>query len=414
MIAEIITIGDELLIGQIVNTNASFIAAELNLAGIRVKRITTIADAKEEILAALQAVSETTELVLITGGLGPTNDDITKKTLCEFFDSHLVLNQKSLEDIIRLFPSVKTELSEKNRQQAELPHNCRPLRNPVGTAPGMWFQKNNRNYISMPGVPFEMKKMLTDEILPQLNQSGWLKPFIHKTILTMGIGESALAERIKDWEDSLPAHIKLAYLPEPGIVKLRLSSYATDVEDPLQAVEKEISKLLLLIPELVFGYDKDNIQTVVGNALQRLHKTLATAESCTGGSIAQLVTSVPGSSAYFKGSVVAYANEVKTELLGVDQNLIATYGAVSQEVVTAMAIGAREKLHVDYAIATSGVAGPDGGTPEKPVGTIWIAVTTPEKVLTQKFQLGADRERNIRRATLFALNMLRRELEVGS
>ncbi len=413
MIAEIITIGDELLIGQIVNTNASFIASELNLAGIRVKHIITIADSREEILAALHAVAETTRLVLITGGLGPTNDDITKNTLCQFFDSQLVMHEDSLADITRLFRSRGWGLpmSEVNRRQAELPHNCRAVRNTEGTAPGMWFRKDDRHYISMPGVPFEMKKMLTEEILPELNRSERLTPFIHKTILTMGIGESALADRIKPWEDSLPAHIKLAYLPEPGIVKLRLSSYAADVENPLQAIDREIEKLHVLIPGLVFGYGKDTIQAVVGRMLKQLNQTLSTAESCTGGSIAQLITSVPGSSAYYKGSVVAYDNAVKIETLGVASSLIIAHGAVSEEVVRAMAAGVRQKLKTDYAIATSGVAGPDGGTPEKPVGTTWIAVATPDKVIAEKFLLGDDRERNIRRASLFGLNMLRRELE---
>jgi nicotinamide-nucleotide amidase len=414
MIAEIITIGDELLIGQIVNTNASFIASELNLSGIRVKRITTIADSREEILAALKAVSETTELVLITGGLGPTNDDITKKTLCEFFGSQLVLDEKMLADITEMFRKRGWGVSETNRRQAEVPHNCRPLRNPVGTAPGMWFTKDNRQYISMPGVPFEMKKMLADEILPELNKSGLLNPIIHKTILTIGIGESALADRIKSWEDSLPDHIKLAYLPEAGIVKLRLSSYTAEIENPLQAIDNEIAKLLRLIPGLVFGYGKDSIQAVVGRKLKDLNQSLSTAESCTGGTIAHLITSVPGSSAYYKGSVVAYDNAVKTESLGVDASLIFAHGAVSEEVVRAMAGGVKQKLHTDYAIATSGIAGPDGGTHEKPVGTTWIALATPSKVIAEKFLLGDDRERNISRASLFALNMLRKELEVRS
>jgi nicotinamide-nucleotide amidase len=411
MLAEIITIGDELLIGQIVNTNASFIAAELNLSGIRVKRITTIADSGEEILAALHAIDVTTELVMITGGLGPTNDDITKKMLCEFFGSHLVLNEKSLADITEMFRKRGWEVSETNRRQAELPHNCRAVRNTEGTAPGMWFRQDNRHYISMPGVPFEMKKMLTEEILPELKKSGSLKPFIHKTVLTMGIGESALADRIKDWEEALPEHIKLAYLPEPGIVKLRLSSYDTKVENPLQAIDHEIEKLLNIIPGLVFGYGKDSIQAVVGRMLKQLNQTVSTAESCTGGTIAQLITSVAGSSAYYKGSVVAYDNAVKSETLGVDPNLITAHGAVSEKVVRAMAAGVRQKLHTDYAIATSGIAGPDGGSTEKPVGTTWIALATPSTVMAEKFMLGDDRERNIKRASLFALNMLRKELE---
>ncbi len=413
MIAEIISIGDELLIGQIVNTNASFIAAELNLAGIIVRRITTIGDTHDEILSALHHASQYANLVIITGGLGPTNDDITKHTLCEYFDSHLVLHQESLDNIRDIFCKRGYELTERNRLQAELPHNCTPISNPLGTAPGMWFEKNEIHYISMPGVPFEMKKMLMDEVLPAFERLGVTKSIIHKTIYTIGIGESALADRIKNWEEQLPADIKLAYLPEPGIVKLRLSTYDSDATNPKEAIAIEINKLKGLIPELIFGYDKDTIQKVVGELLLKLGKSVATAESCTGGYIAHLITSVAGSSAYYKGSVVAYDNAVKVEALGIDEKLIQLHGAVSQEVVSAMAQGARQLLKTDYAIATSGIAGPDGGTPEKPVGTIWIAIASPNKVYAEKFLLGDDRERNIRRASLFGLNMLRKELMGG-
>ncbi len=410
MIAEIISIGDELLIGQIVNTNASFIAAELNLAGIIVRRITTIGDTRDEILSALHHASQYANLVIITGGLGPTNDDITKHTLCEYFDSHLVLHQESLDNIRDIFCKRGYGLTERNRLQAELPHNCTAFSNPLGTAPGMWFEKNAIHYISMPGVPFEMKKMLMDEVLPAFERLGVTKSIIHKTIYTIGLGESALADRIKNWEEQLPADIKLAYLPEPGIVKLRLSTYDSDAENPKEAITIEINKLKGLIPELIFGYDKDTIQKVVGELLLKFGKCVATAESCTGGYIAHLITSVAGSSAYYKGSVVAYDNAVKVETLGVDEKLIQLHGAVSQEVVSAMAQGVQRILKTDYAIATSGIAGPDGGTTEKPVGTIWIAIACQSKVYAEKFLLGDDRERNIRRASLFALNMLRKEL----
>ncbi len=410
MVAEIISIGDELLIGQIVNTNASFIAAELNLAGVVVKRITTIGDTRDEILSALNQASGYADIVVITGGLGPTNDDITKNTLCEYFDSHLVFDQKSFDNIFRLFGNRGIEISVTNRMQAELPHNCKALRNPLGTAPGMWFEKKGVHYFSLPGVPFEMKKMLLDEIIPELQKLGVIKPIVHKTLLTIGIGESALADRIRDWEEQLPANIKLAYLPEPGIVKLRLSSYNSETANPEKQIEAEIGKLKELIPELIFGSNKDTLQEVVGKLLKAAKSSVSTAESCTGGYIAHLITSVPGSSVYYKGSVVAYDNAVKTGSLGVAEELIIKHGAVSEEVVKAMAQGVKQVLKTDYAIATSGVAGPDGGTAEKPVGTTWVAIATPEKVFTQKFLLGDDRERNIRRAALLALNQLRKEL----
>jgi nicotinamide-nucleotide amidase len=411
MIAEIITIGDELLIGQIVNTNASYIASELNLIGIRVKRMTTIGDTHEEIIYALKNISEITDLTILTGGLGPTNDDITKNTLCLFFDTKLVLHKESLNNITRLFKNRGWGVSEINRHQAMLPASCRAIPNLVGTAPGMWFEKKLKHYISMPGVPFEMKEMMTKEVIPQLRKISFAPPIHHKTVLTTGIGESALAERIKDWENQLPRDIKLAYLPEVGIVKLRLSCYKATKGSPIENIDKEIEKLKQLIPEFIFGYGTDTLQGVLGRTLKSLGKTLATAESCTGGYIAHLITSVAGSSAYYKGSVVAYDNEVKIKTLGVDKELIAVQGAVSEEVVKAMAKKVRKLLKTDYAITTSGVAGPDGGTIEKPVGTTWIAIATPKKVYAQKFMLGDDRERNIRRAAIFGLNMLRRELE---
>ncbi|MEI6123353.1 MAG: competence/damage-inducible protein A [Bacteroidota bacterium] len=410
MVTEIISIGDELLIGQIVNTNASFIATELNLAGIIVKRIIMIGDTRDEILAALNHASEYAELVILTGGLGPTNDDITKNTLCEYFNSHLVLDQKSLDDITSLFEIRGFSVTERNRMQAELPHNCRIIRNPVGTAPGMWFKKNHVQYISIPGVPFEMKKMLLDEIMPELKKSSAPNAIFHKTVYTIGMGESALADRIKNWEEQLLGHIKLAYLPEPGIVKLRLSNYTSDIGNPEEQIETEIRKLQLLIPELIFGYNKDTIQEVVGRLLKENEKSVSTAESCTGGYVAHLFTSVPGSSNYYKGTIVAYDNSVKINCLGIDPNLIQLHGAVSEEVVTAMARQVKQFLNSDYAIATSGIAGPDGGTLDKPVGTTWIAIATPEKIFAQKFLFGLNRERNIRQAALHALNLLRKEL----
>jgi nicotinamide-nucleotide amidase len=413
MIAEIITIGDELLIGQITNTNASYIAGEMNLAGIRVKRITTIGDTRDEILLALKRANEYAELIIITGGLGPTNDDITKKTLCDFFETKLVLHKESLDSITKLFKSRGWDLTERNRQQAMLPYACRPIKNTVGTAPGMWFEKRRIHTISLPGVPFEMKKMMTDEVLPQLKSLSISMSIVHRTILTMGIGESSLADRIKDWEDALPSAIRLAYLPEVGIVKLRLSCYTAGAANAQQIIDEAVAKLKELIPDLIFGYGKDTIQQVTGNLLKQHHKTVCTAESCTGGYIAHLITSVPGSSEYFMGSVVAYDNNVKIKSLGVDTKLIAMYGAVSREVVEAMAAGALSLMNTDYAIATSGIAGPEGGTDEKPLGTTWIALATAGGIQSEMFLLGDDRERNIRRAALIALNMLRKEIQLA-
>ncbi|HNW89029.1 MAG TPA: competence/damage-inducible protein A [Bacteroidales bacterium] len=410
MISSVISIGDELLIGQTINTNASFIASELNKAGIAVKSILTIADKREDILDALQQESGQSGIVLITGGLGPTRDDITKNALCEYFGSKLVMHKASLENIRKLFYKRGLKITGVNRDQALVPDNCSVIKNSLGTAPGMWFQKNNTHYISMPGVPFEMKAMMTGEIIPRLIKLKISKPIVHKTILTTGIGESALAELISEWENKLPETIKLAYLPEPGIVKLRLSCYEAEDNKSIRAVTSEIKKLKKLIPGLIFGSETDTLQSVTGKLLLKKQATVSTAESCTGGFIAHLFTSVPGSSKYFKGAVIAYDNAVKTGVLGVDKKLIEKHGAVSEEVVRAMASGVRKLMKTDYALAASGIAGPDGGTPEKPVGTVWIALATPEVIVTQKLLLGGDRERNIRRASLAALNMLRKQL----
>ncbi len=410
MTAAVISIGDELLIGQTVNTNASFIAAELNLAGIQVRSILTIADEKNEISNALQQASRQSGIVIITGGLGPTNDDITKNTLCEYFGSKLILHKPSLENIRKLFYQRGMKITTVNRNQAMVPHNCTVLKNTLGTAPGMWFQKDNIHYFSLPGVPFEMKALMTDGVIPLLAKLNISTPIIHKTILTTGIGESALAELISGWENKLPSHIKLAYLPEPGIVKLRLSCYHAGSVETKKTFDAEVKKLKKLIPDLIFGYENDTLASVTGKLLQKKQASVATAESCTGGLIAHLITALPGASAYYKGSVIAYHNDIKTKVLGVNKKLIEKHGAVSEEVVRAMASGVRELMQTDYALAASGIAGPDGGTPEKPVGTVWIACATPEKTLTQKLSLGNDRGRNIRRASLAALNILRKQL----
>ena len=410
MTADIISIGDELLIGQVINTNASWIAGQFNLAGIEISRITAISDQKEHIINTLNEASRRSEIILITGGLGPTKDDITKETLCEYFNTKLVFNETVFENIKELFGKRGFDISELNRKQAEVPENCIPVKNINGTAPGMWFEKEGKVYISMPGVPFEMKSMVSDHIIPKLLQKFDIGAIVHKTILTQGLPESVLAKKIEDWEDNLPDSIKLAYLPQPGIVRLRLSTSGKDKAKLEENIKIEIQKLKKIIPDSIFGFDNEKLYEIIGSLLQEKNQTLSTAESCTGGYIAHLITSVAGSSEYFKGSVVAYANETKENILGVRDKSLVEYGAVSEQVAVEMAEGVKSKLKTDYAIAVTGIAGPGGGTPEKPVGTTWIAIATPQKTIVKHFQMGEHRERNIRRTALTALGMLRREL----
>lgn len=411
MIAEIISIGDELLIGQVVNTNASWIAEQLNLAGIEVQQITTVSDKKEHILKILARAFLRSDIILITGGLGPTKDDITKQTLCEFFNTSLVFNNEAYEQIRELFKARGFNVTELNRQQAELPANCIPLKNKNGTAPGMWFNKDGKIFVSMPGVPFEMKPMITEQVIPKLRKfhnSGFI---LNKTILTQGIGESFLAEIISDWEKNLPENFSLAYLPQPGIVRLRLTAKGNNKEKLIQEMNSFSGKLQEIIPDLIFGYEEDTLEEIIGKLLIEKNQTLSTAESCTGGYISHLITSVPGSSNYYTGSVIAYSNQIKENLLGVQNKTLIDNGAVSKQVVTEMALGVQKKFKTDYAIATSGIAGPDGGTEKKPVGTTWIAIATPgKKIIAKKYLFGEHRGRNIRKAALTAMNMLRKEL----
>lgn len=407
MKAEIITIGDEILIGQIVDTNSAWMGQQLNLLGIEVYQVTSVHDDRKHILKALAEAEQNSDLVLITGGLGPTKDDITKKTLCEYFNTTLVFHPEVLEHVRSLLSSRNVVINKLNQDQALLPENCTVLHNSAGTASGMWFERNNTIFVSMPGVPFEMEAIMTEEVFPRLKKLGITQSIVHKTVLTIGIPESMLAERLERWEDSLPEFVKLAYLPSPMMVKLRLSGYGTDEAAIKAEIDKQVKELLTIIPEAVYGFDNDNMGIALGRMLIAEGRTMATAESCTGGSIAQFITSNPGSSAYFKGGVVAYSNEIKSNLLGVPSELIKTVGAVSQEVVEAMALGAQKVLGVDYTVATTGIAGPDGGTDEKPVGTVWIAVTGPSGVSSKKYIFKHNRERNIIRTTHTALNMLR-------
>ena len=409
MLAEIITIGDELLIGQVIDTNSAWMAEQLNIIGIRVHQITSISDNQEHILTTLKEASERVQFILITGGLGPTKDDITKQTLCKFFDTSLVFSEKAYANVERLFSSRGVAVSELNRLQAMVPANCKVISNPNGTAPCMWFEKDGCIYVSMPGVPFEMKAIMEQEIIPQL-LTKLNRVIIHRTILTEGVGESHLASIIEPWEDSLPAFIKLAYLPQPGMVRLRLTAYGTDRKLLQDAVNKAEKDLYPYAGNFIFGFDNDTMESVVGQLLRSKGMTLSTAESCTGGTISHLITSIAGSSDYFKGSIVAYSNEIKEQFLSVPHQVLIEHGAVSEQTVIAMAEVIRNRFATDYAIAVSGIAGPGGGTVEKPVGTTWIAVATPTETIARKFMLGEHRGRNIRKASVAALNLLRGKL----
>jgi len=409
MIAEIITIGDELLIGQVIDTNSAWMAEQLNLIGIKVSRITSISDTREQIISTLHESAQRAQVILMSGGLGPTRDDITKHTLGEYFGAGMVFNAEAFENIERIFKNRGYNMTQLNRAQAEVPENCIALRNVNGTAPGMWFSENGVIYVSMPGVPFEMKEIMLSEVLPRLAPLS-SQTIVHRTILTTGVGESFLASQIEAWENNLPEFIKLAYLPQPGIVRLRLTARGNN-RDALQAAVNEKAKALYsLIPSYIFGEGNDTLEQVIGSLLLKHHYTLATAESCTGGSIARMITGIPGSSAYFKGSVVAYSNEIKEYILGVSEKTLNRYGAVSAETVFEMAAGIIRQFNVNCAIAVSGIAGPDGGTEEKPVGTTWICVLTPTGAETRKFTFGEHRGRNIHRASLAALDMLRKQL----
>lgn len=408
MKAEIITIGDEILIGQIVDTNSAWIAEQFNLNGIEIYQITSVHDDHRHITEAIKKAEEKVDLVLLTGGLGPTKDDITKNTLCHYFNTRLVFHESTFEHIKNRFALRNIDLNKLNRDQALVPESCTVLFNKVGTAPGMWFEKNNTIFVSVPGVPFEMKYLVEYEILPRLRERAQSGAIYHKTVLTQGIPESMLAMRLEHWENALPENIKLAYLPSPLSVRLRLSATGTDKNLLIKQVETEVEKLQQIIPESIYGYDNETMAEVVGRLLKLNGKTLAVAESCTGGYISHLITVVAGSSAYYKGSVTAYSNEVKMKLLGVKKSSLEEFGAVSETVAKEMAAGVRKALQSDFAVATTGIAGPDGGTPEKPVGTVWIAVASENQVVASKFVFGDNRERNIIRSAQTALQILRR------
>lgn len=409
MKADIITIGDELLIGQVVNTNAAWLGTALGKIGISVRRSICISDDEGEIISALDESLKNVQVVIITGGLGPTNDDMTKQALNKYFNSNLVFNEKVYEDIERLFKERGREVSPINRMQAEIPDKSKPIFNKLGTAPGMWFEKDGKIAVSLPGVPYEMKAMMAEQVLPSLAEKLKTPLIIHKTIHTIGVPESFLAEKIKSWEDALPKNMKLAYLPSMGCVRLRIS--ATGKNNHADEVEEQIQHLKLLINDHIFGYDDDTLEKIIGEKLLARKQAVATAESCTGGYIAHLITSVPGSSAYYLGSVVAYDNEVKKNLLKVNAGDIETYGAVSGQVAYQMALNVKEVLKSDFSISVTGIAGPGGATKEKPVGTVWIGVSTPVRTFTKRFFFTHNRERNIQLSAVFGLNMLRMAID---
>jgi nicotinamide-nucleotide amidase len=412
MKATIVTIGDEILIGQIVDTNSGFIAKSLDKIGVDINEMISISDNKQHILDTFSKLQNQVDLVIITGGLGPTKDDITKKTFCDYFEDTLVENKEVLAHVTQLIESIfKRPITQMNREQALVPTKCHVLFNKMGTAPGMWMKKENTVFISLPGVPYEMKYLVENEIIPKVVRE-YNRPYIiHKTILTYGQGESLVAERIEDWENNLPEFIKLAYLPAPGRVRLRLSARGTDKEILEKAIEENVNSLTKIIGDIIVGFDdNETIEVVIGKLLTQKQLTIATAESCTGGSIASLLISVAGSSSYFKGSVVSYATEVKETVLEIPHELIEKHSVVSAQVAKKMALKAQKMFKTDYAIATTGNAGPSKGDSDAAVGTVFIALATPQMVVVEEFNFGEPREKVILRAVNKSLEMLQKEI----
>ena len=406
--ASIITIGDELLIGQTIDTNSAFIAQELNKIGIWVKRRLAVGDVKEQITDALKQQAADCRVIIITGGLGPTADDITKPTLCEYFGSKMIIDDQALNNVKEIFSKLNRPLVPRNMKQAEVPDNCTVLHNSRGTAPGMWFEKDGVIYVSLPGVPNEMKGLMMQQVLPRLKEVLTLPAVVHRTLLTSGIGESTIADTIEDFENALPKHIKLAYLPSYGLVRLRLTGRGSELPVLEKEVVEQFEKLKPLVNQWMVAEEDISLQESVSRLLKKKKKTVATAESCTGGYIAHLITSKAGSSSIYNGSIVSYANQVKEHLLGVKHETLEQYGAVSEQTVMEMVQGALQQLNTDYAIATSGIMGPDGGSAEKPVGTVWIAVGSKTKIKAASFYFRYDRTRNIEMTAQTALTLLRR------
>jgi nicotinamide-nucleotide amidase len=412
MKAEIITIGDEILIGQIIDTNSQWIGTELNKIGVSVYQISSIQDDKEHILTALKEAEERVDIVILTGGLGPTKDDITKHTIAAYFKDTLHLNEAVVTHIQELFKTYKIPFGEMNRLQGMMPSKATYLKNDIGTAPGMWFEENETIFVSLPGVPNEMKKLMSNHVLPRIQEKFNLPFIIHKTIMTYGQGESIVAERIADFENNLPSFIKLAYLPNYGRVRLRLSAKGSNKSLLEATLEKLIAQLYVLIPDIISGLDETGtIEKKVGDLLKERNQTISTAESITGGKIAATLVSVPGASSYFKGSIVSYSAATKISLLEVSKEMIEKYSVVSKEVAEQMAISARIQLNTDYAIAVTGNAGPTKDNNDKSVGIVFIAIATPKAIIVEEFNFGEPREKVIRRTVNKALEILRKEIQ---
>jgi len=410
MKAAIITIGDELLIGQVVNTNSAWLAAELTKAGFSIENHISISDKALHIKNTLTQYMPENELIILTGGLGPTNDDITKKVLADYFDSGLIFSPEVLSDVEAFINGVGSSMNNLNRDQAMVPEAAVILRNNHGTAPGMWFEHEGRVIISLPGVPREMKGIFFDSIKAKLKDHFALPQIVYKTVMLTGIAEAHLAEKLSEWEESLDEKISLAYLPAPGRIRLRLGSAGNNKETETARLQNLINKLQKIVPKYIYGYDEESLESVVGRMIVDRSGYIATAESCTGGAIASRITAIPGCSSWFKGGIVAYSNEVKSNVLGVDQETLKVHGAVSEETIKEMVQGVQRVLNADYAVATSGIAGPDGGTLKKPVGTVWIAVAGPDFLETKMFTFGNNRELNIIRSTEAAFNMMRKAI----
>jgi len=411
MTTEIITIGDELLIGQIADTNSQWIAKLASTSGFDITRITSIPDELDTIVSTLEESAARCGLVFVTGGLGPTKDDVTRKAISAYFDTGWTLNQKVYDGIFQFLKKRGIEMSELNQQQAQVPDKAEIFYNTIGTAPGMKLTKDQTVFVFMPGVQFEMKEMMQRAIIPQLKKLFIQEEYLHKIIITQGIPEAYLADKLSDWEMNLPDHIKVAYLPSPGFVKLRISTKGNNVEHIEKEIDKHIFELTQLIPEYFLATTNEKLEYLLGNTLLRHEATLSTAESCTGGMVAEKVTSIPGSSAYFKGSIVAYSNEVKQKVLNVNPETLADFGAVSKEVVVEMVQGVRRLFATKYAIAISGIAGPTGGTDEKPVGTTWIAVTDGDRIIANRYHFGTKRDVNIQKAANTAMGLLFKLIE---
>ncbi|MBO6880694.1 competence/damage-inducible protein A [Winogradskyella sp.] len=412
MTAEIITIGDEILIGQIVDTNSAFLGKELNKVGISIYQITSVQDDKNHILKALKEAEDNADIIIVTGGLGPTKDDITKHTICEYFNDTLAENKDVLAHIEHLFSTyISTPISDLNRRQAQVPSKAKVLMNQFGTAPGMWIEKNDKVFVSLPGVPYEMKGLITNEVIPALRKKFKFPYIKHRTLLTYGLGESAIANRIEAWEDALPDFIKLAYLPNLGRVRLRLSGITLDKAMLDAELEKQIALVLPQIEDIFVGFEEDiSLEAIVGKQLTELGKTIAVAESCTGGQIAKAITANAGASKYFKGSIVSYATESKVNILDVPKQDIESYSVVSKEVAEAMADHVRKMFNSDYGISTTGNAGPSKGDSDAEVGTVWIAIANKDKVYSEVFNFGNHRDKVIMKATNKAFEMLQKEI----